>query len=182
MGLFVSFCKDPVVRHPMRGKWPLLQSKTTQALPESSTLAPPGGEWHRFRLRAARHPLQEQLNRVEPLGLRSTDQKSLSLRVVPARLAGEASDGDILWMSQLWAAHPSPWSTELRSEILVYITIGLWHFLHLFMGELVKYIWSCRTYSKMFYGVLFPILFQLNHYRAQKLRLMLHLACFNTKD
>lgn len=74
MGLLISLLEGCVVRHPKRGKSPLFQSKTIESLPESPTLALPGGAQQRFRLGAARDPLcGSKLNRVEPLGLRRTD-------------------------------------------------------------------------------------------------------------
>lgn len=59
-----------VVRHSKRGKWLILQGKTTQPLPESLAIAPFRGVLHRFRLGAASRALcRSKLSRAEPQAL-----------------------------------------------------------------------------------------------------------------
>lgn len=71
----------PTVIQSLREKWPLFQSQTTLSLSELPTVVHPGGACHRFRLGAASHPFcRNKLNRLEPMGLRKINQKSLPLR------------------------------------------------------------------------------------------------------
>ena len=75
--------------HSMRRKCPLLQSHTTQSLPESPTLAPPGGVHRRFILVVASHPhCTSKISMVGPPRLGRVDQMSLPLGIVLLEPAG----------------------------------------------------------------------------------------------
>lgn len=71
-----------LVGHSMSGKWPLLQSQTTQSMPVSRFFWEP---CFRSRFKKAIGSLcRRKLNRAEPQEFRRTDQNSLSLGVMSA--------------------------------------------------------------------------------------------------
>lgn len=133
-----------MARQSVRGKLTLLQSPTTQCLPESSTPFPLEGADHKFRFVVARHPLYrsnlsraellcsgKQIKRVSSLDAGQACRKGPSLLSWSQRITSEAHT---FRMSQHPEALPSPCRIELSR--VGYLGLGR-------ADSTVSYWWSC---------------------------------------